>query len=129
MTKKKWASVPLHLTDEEREAIKEACDEGRWYPKDYHHISAMRALLERATMSDEVNEMSAASRGSAVAPQGFTEELADLLNRHSMENASGTPDFILARYLTDCLLAWNRSMQEREAWHGRQANPDMSGLN
>ena len=36
------------LTDEEREAIKEACDEGRWYPKDYHHISAMRALLERA---------------------------------------------------------------------------------
>jgi hypothetical protein len=79
-------------------------------------------------MSDEVNEMSAASRGSAVAPQGFTEELADLLNRHSMENASGTPDFILARYLTDCLLAWNRSMQEREAWYGRQANPDMSGL-
>jgi hypothetical protein len=45
-----------------------------------------------------------------------------------MENASGTPDFILARYLTDCLLAWNRSMQEREAWYGRQANPDMSGL-
>ena len=38
----------LRLTDEEREAIKEACDEGRWYPKDYHHISAMRALLERA---------------------------------------------------------------------------------
>ena len=38
----------LRLTDEEREAIKEACDEGRWYPKDYHHISAMLALLERA---------------------------------------------------------------------------------
>ena len=38
---------PLTLTDEEREAIKEACDEGRWYPKDYHHISAMRALLDR----------------------------------------------------------------------------------
>jgi hypothetical protein len=73
-------------------------------------------------MTDEVDEMSAASRGSVIA------ELSELLNRHSMEGASGTPDYILAKYLTDCLLAWNRSMQEREAWYGRQANPDMSGL-
>jgi predicted DNA binding protein len=35
------------LTDEEREAIREACDEGRWYPKDYHHIHTLRCLLER----------------------------------------------------------------------------------
>ena len=35
------------LTDAEREAFKEACDEGRWYPKDYHHIHTMRALLAR----------------------------------------------------------------------------------
>jgi hypothetical protein len=79
-------------------------------------------------MTDEVNEMSAASRGSGGGSAGFTAELSDLLNRYTMESASGTPDFILARYLTDCLLAWNRSMQEREAWYGRQANPDMSGL-
>jgi len=79
-------------------------------------------------MSDEVNEMSAASRGSASGTQEFIAELSELLNRHSMESASGTPDFVLAKYLTDCLLAWNRSMQEREAWYGRQANPDMSGL-
>lgn len=35
------------LTDEEREAISEACDEGRWYPKDYHHIHTLRGLLDR----------------------------------------------------------------------------------
>jgi hypothetical protein len=35
------------LTDAEREAIREACDEGRWYPKDYHHIHTLRCLLER----------------------------------------------------------------------------------
>ena len=40
----------LRLTDAEREAIKEACDEGRWYPKDYHHIHTMRSLLERTTL-------------------------------------------------------------------------------
>lgn len=43
--------VPLYrhptLTDEEREAIREACDEGRWYPRDYHHIHKLRGLLER----------------------------------------------------------------------------------
>ena len=72
-------------------------------------------------MTDE-NEQSIPSRGSAGAQKGFTEELADLLNRHSMENESGTPDFILARHLTACLVAWNCSMQEREAWHGRSAN-------
>jgi hypothetical protein len=73
-------------------------------------------------------ERSVASAGSAGAPKGFTEELADLLNRHSMENESGTPDFILARHLTSCLVAWNCSMREREAYIGRQANPYMSGL-
>jgi hypothetical protein len=43
--------VPLYrsptLTDAEREAIGEACDEGRWYPKDYSHIATLRTLLER----------------------------------------------------------------------------------
>ena len=37
----------LRLTDAEREAIREACDEGRWYPKDYHRIDTLRGLLER----------------------------------------------------------------------------------
>ncbi len=39
--------TPLTLTDAEREAIREACDEGRWYPKDYAHIDTLRGLLER----------------------------------------------------------------------------------
>jgi hypothetical protein len=39
--------TPFTLTAEEREAIREACDEGRWYPKDYHRIYTLRSLLER----------------------------------------------------------------------------------
>jgi hypothetical protein len=35
------------LTDEEREAISEACDEERWYASDYHRIRTLRALLDR----------------------------------------------------------------------------------
>ena len=41
----------LRLTDEEREAIREACDEGRWYLKDYSHIDTLRTLLERTKCS------------------------------------------------------------------------------
>jgi hypothetical protein len=41
--------TPFTLTDEEREAIREACDEGRWYPKDFHRIHTLRGLLERCT--------------------------------------------------------------------------------
>jgi hypothetical protein len=40
------------LTDAEREAIREACDEGRWYPKDYHRIHTLRGLLERQRDGD-----------------------------------------------------------------------------
>jgi hypothetical protein len=53
----------------------------------------------------------------------FTHELEALINRHSQENASGTPDFILAQYLTACLLAWNTGVQQRETWYGRDARP------
>ena len=49
----------------------------------------------------------------------FRAELEKLINRESMEGTSGTPDFILAEFLTSCLKAWNQSMSKREAWHGR----------
>lgn len=53
----------------------------------------------------------------------FENELAALLNKYSQENASGTPDFILAQYLGACLAAWNTGVQQRETWHGRDARP------
>ena len=36
----------------------------------------------------------------------FQEELAALLNKHSRENNSNPPDYILAAYLLNCLLAY-----------------------
>jgi hypothetical protein len=64
----------------------------------------------------------AAAPGSADAPD-FISELRDLINKHSMENASNTPDFILAQYLTNCLQAWNQATQQRETWYGRDDRP------
>jgi hypothetical protein len=48
----------------------------------------------------------------------FEEELDNLLNKHSMENDSGTPDFILASYLKGCLDLWNTTVALRANWRG-----------
>lgn len=44
----------------------------------------------------------------------FEKELAHLINCHSMENVSDTPDFILAQYLTMCLTAYNVTIRARD---------------
>ena len=53
----------------------------------------------------------------------FEAELRELINRHSVENHSNTPDFILAQYLVSCLAAFNTATQQRETWYGRDARP------
>lgn len=48
----------------------------------------------------------------------FRQELAELINKYSAENGSNTPDYVLADYLTECLLLWNRTTNTRDAWYG-----------
>lgn len=52
-------------------------------------------------------------------------DLAAVLNRYSRENASNTPDFILAQYLAGCLNVWDNAVRLREHWYGRMPNTDM----
>jgi hypothetical protein len=47
----------------------------------------------------------------------FERELEVLINKHSMENASNTPDFILADYLMKCLETYNHTIQRRSQWY------------
>lgn len=49
----------------------------------------------------------------------FKEELINLINRHSQENASNTPDFILANYIENCLCGFAEAIQQRETWYGK----------
>lgn len=51
------------------------------------------------------------------------EDIQSVINRHSAENASNTPDFILAQYLEGCLAAFDLAVQQRETWYGRDARP------
>lgn len=49
--------------------------------------------------------------------QSFEAELVGLLNKYSMENGSGTPDFVLARYLVACLRAYDVAVNARCDWY------------
>lgn len=48
----------------------------------------------------------------------FEKELGHLLNKHSAENESGTPDFILAMFLAAQLDIFNQTIKNRAAWRG-----------
>jgi hypothetical protein len=47
----------------------------------------------------------------------FHRDLEQLINKHSMENDSNTPDFILADYLMDALDAFDRACNTRTHWY------------
>jgi hypothetical protein len=50
-------------------------------------------------------------------------ELASTLNRHSAENGSNTPDFILAHYLMACLDSFDAAVKRRDEWYGIKPVP------
>jgi hypothetical protein len=56
----------------------------------------------------------------------FRTELQRVINRCSKENGSDTPDFILARFLEECLEAFDNAVAVRTEWHDSQNVPDPS---
>lgn len=71
-------------------------------------------------MTERVIEIDEAGR---VHGNDLESALSDALNRFSAENASNTPDWILAQFLLGCLAAWNQGVQQRETWYGRDPRP------
>lgn len=51
-------------------------------------------------------------------PSELELELSSLLNKHSRENQSDTPDYILATYLMSCLEAFETATAYRATWYG-----------
>ncbi len=58
----------------------------------------------------------------------FQKELAELINKHSLENGSNTPDFILAEYLLNCLHTFNQAIADRNCWYGIVQYPGKQDL-
>jgi len=53
----------------------------------------------------------------------FEKELIKLINRHSQENTSNTPDFILASFILRCLSAFDFAVNNRSDWYGQYREP------
>lgn len=66
---------------------------------------------------DERESGFVAAHDSADAPD-FISELRNLINKHSMENGSNTPDFILSNFLVDVLMCFNKALRRRDEWYG-----------
>ncbi len=55
----------------------------------------------------------------------FAAELEMLINKHSKENESDTPDFILAEYILNCLKAFDHATNERTKWYSENSEGDV----
>lgn len=63
----------------------------------------------------------------AEMPRTLLADLTQVLNRHSAENASGTPDFVLAAFLARCLGAYNIAAQTKDAMTNRSPQTAAEG--
>ncbi len=62
-------------------------------------------------------------RAERNAKDQFREELETLINRHSRENGSNSPDWLLAEYLVDCLDVFDRAVRNRDQQYGIEGIP------
>jgi hypothetical protein len=75
--------------------------------------------FELAAMCRRIIENDAEMKHLFPAPTNFRDDLAQCINRWSMESGSATPDFLLARYLSSALIAFEGATIERDKWYGR----------
>ena len=57
---------------------------------------------------------------------GLRVEIEHAINRCSAERGSNTPDFILARFLADCLEAFDTAIITRTAWYAPPSPKDVA---
>jgi hypothetical protein len=55
----------------------------------------------------------------------FEKDLTVLINKHSVESESDTPDFVLAKYLVKCLQAYELTVVRRDEWYYGEKSEDL----
>jgi hypothetical protein len=74
-------------------------------------------------MNEEKIEEPTVAEDHQTKRSNFRQELESLINGHSMENGSDTPDFLLAEYLSRSLELFDVIVERREQWYGRSTCP------
>ena len=104
-----------------KECEDEWLNRNNFEPMEMQPIEMPSKSLERtfSEMNKDLERLEQA-RIDSLHKAEFIDELRKLINRYSMENGSGTPDFILASYLAGCLDNWNETVAFREKWYDRK---------
>lgn len=75
-------------------------------------------------MSNDGQDVQAEAVGEPAEPHDtFEKELKNLLNRHSLEGGSDTPDWVLADYLVACLAVFDSATKKRTGFYSVTAAP------
>lgn len=82
----------------------------------------LKTAAARAKTEEERAQIAKLQEALDTAPArpSFTDELRDLINRHSKENGSDTPDFALAQFMSSSLEAFEAAVVVREKHAGRR---------
>lgn len=75
--------------------------------------AALDALRAKGTGDSDWNPLSLKAQGVG----SFEYDLEHLINQHSQERYSNTPDYILARYIQSCLIAYEDAVRSRDNWY------------
>lgn len=94
------------------------------YEEDHSVIHTLVAQYQDPALAADVVARHNAAREHSAEPVGtLAQQLARVLNRNSMENASNTPDFLLAEYMERCLAAAEILISRRDGWYGVRLQP------
>lgn len=88
-------------------------------------LKSLQPKTERDKGHSAVGVASTTAPSASVVERRLTlsEELMQLLNRHSAEGVSNTPDFVLAEYLMTSLRAVEDAIKTRDSWYGISPQP------
>lgn len=104
-------------TQEIDQAIREFRFESHYEPADLMKL----LYIVQAIHKRQSGNCGDVEKQAVIAPQLsprdiLKNDITAVLNKHSVENESQTPDFILAEYLCACLDAWNGAVGWRGSW-------------
>ena len=73
---------------------------------------------DRLSMDDDSTGRKNADPIGSDGRKGLRDQLTDLMNHRSREGLSQTPDYLLAEYLIQCLVAYETTVRQRDHFHG-----------
>lgn len=111
------ADVCAVLLEEDIKLVQEAMDSGSKTVDEVRDYIDWNRSFEKPLMKDPLPlcPTPPAVDDNKLNDPEFRKDLAAVLNKHSIENTSDTPDFILAA----CLNTYNEAVRSREEWYGR----------